>query len=113
MPNDSGKQQKLQILIEPVHGRYWKIQQHQKNTRLAQILKKNPLISRDFICSQSLQGKQGDLTKITYPPHPKKKKKKICVWVAYIKRQLGIATQVAVIKVNDTVARNRNSVSAQ
>lgn len=33
------------------------------------------------------------------------------VWVAYIKRQFGIATQVSVIKV--TVAENRNSVFAQ
>jgi hypothetical protein len=33
------------------------------------------------------------------------------VWVAYIKRQLGIATQVSMVKV--TVAKNRNSVSAQ
>ena len=36
---------------------------------------------------------------------------KLAVWVAYIKRQLGIATQVSVIKV--TVPKNRNSVSAQ
>jgi len=36
---------------------------------------------------------------------------KLTVWVAYIKRQLGIATQVSVIKV--TVTKNRNSVSAQ
>ena len=35
------------------------------------------------------------------------------VWVAYIKRQLGIANQVSVIKVKVTVAKNRNSVSAQ
>ncbi len=35
------------------------------------------------------------------------------VWVAYIKRQLGIATQVSVIKVKVTVAKNRNSVSTQ
>ena len=35
---------------------------------------------------------------------------KIAVWVAYIKRQLGIATQVSVIKVKVTV-KNRNSVS--
>ena len=34
------------------------------------------------------------------------------VWVAYIKRQLGIATQVSVIKVKVTVAKNRNSVLA-
>jgi len=36
---------------------------------------------------------------------------KLGVWVAYIKMQLGIATQVYVIKV--TVTKNRNSVSAQ
>jgi len=36
---------------------------------------------------------------------------KLAVWVAYIKTQLGIATQVFVIKV--TVTKNRNSVSAQ
>jgi hypothetical protein len=35
------------------------------------------------------------------------------VWVAYKKRQLGIGTQVSVIKVKVTVAKNRNSVSAQ
>jgi len=34
------------------------------------------------------------------------------VWVAYIKRQLGIATQVSVIKVKVTVAKNRKSFSA-
>jgi hypothetical protein len=34
------------------------------------------------------------------------------VWVAYIKRQLAIATQMSVIKVKVTVAKNRNSVSA-
>jgi len=38
---------------------------------------------------------------------------KLTVWVAYIKRQLGIATQVSVIKVKVTVTKNRNSVSAQ
>jgi len=38
---------------------------------------------------------------------------KLAVWVAYIKRQLGIATQVTVIKVKVTVTKNRNSVSAQ
>jgi len=38
---------------------------------------------------------------------------KLAVWVAYIKRQLGIATQVSVIKVKVTVTENRNSVSAQ
>jgi len=35
------------------------------------------------------------------------------VWVAYNKTQLGIATQVSVIKVKVTVTKNRNSVSAQ
>jgi len=38
---------------------------------------------------------------------------KLAVWVAYIKTQLGIATQVYVFKVNVTVTKNRNSVSAQ
>jgi len=38
---------------------------------------------------------------------------KLAVWVANIKRQLGIATQVNVIKVKVTVNKNRNSVSAQ
>ena len=38
---------------------------------------------------------------------------KLAVWVAYIKKQLGIATQVSVIKVKVTVTKNRNSVSAQ
>ena len=38
---------------------------------------------------------------------------KLAVWVAYIKRQLGIATQVSVIKVKVTVTKNRNSVSTQ
>jgi len=45
---------------------------------------------------------------------------KLAVWVAYINKQLGIATQVSVIaikvsviKVNVTVTKNRNSVSAQ
>jgi len=37
---------------------------------------------------------------------------KLAVWVAYIKTQLGIATQVYVIKVKVTVTKNRNSVSA-
>jgi len=37
---------------------------------------------------------------------------KLAVWVAYIKAQLGIATQVSVIKVKVTVTKNRNSVSA-
>ena len=35
------------------------------------------------------------------------------VWVAYIKTQLGIATQVSVITVKVTVTENRNSVFAQ
>ena len=38
---------------------------------------------------------------------------KLAVWVGYIKRQVGIATQVSVIKVKVTVTKNRNSVSAQ
>jgi len=38
---------------------------------------------------------------------------KLAVWVAYIKMQLGIATQVYVIKVKVTITKNRNSVSAQ
>ena len=38
---------------------------------------------------------------------------KLAVWLAYIKRQLGIATQVSVIKVKVKVTKNRNSVSAQ
>ena len=38
---------------------------------------------------------------------------KFGVWVAYIKTQLGIASQVYVIKVKVTVTKNRNSVSAQ
>ena len=38
---------------------------------------------------------------------------KLAVWVAYNKRQLGIATQMSVIKVKVTVTKNRNSVSAQ
>ena len=38
---------------------------------------------------------------------------KLAVWVAFIKRQLGIVTQVSVIKVKVTVTKNRNSVSAQ
>ena len=38
---------------------------------------------------------------------------KLGVWVAYIKTQLGIATQVYVIKVKVTVTTNRNSVLAQ
>ena len=38
---------------------------------------------------------------------------KFGVWVAYIKTQLRIATQMYVIKVIVTVTRNRNSVSAQ
>ena len=38
---------------------------------------------------------------------------KLALWVAYIKTQLGIATQVSVTKVKVTVTKNRNSVSAQ
>jgi len=38
---------------------------------------------------------------------------KLAVWVAYIKTQLRIATQVIKIKVKVTVTKNRNSVSAQ
>jgi hypothetical protein len=38
---------------------------------------------------------------------------KFGVWVAYIKWQLGVATQVSVIKVKVTVTKNRNSVFAQ
>ena len=38
---------------------------------------------------------------------------KLGVWVAYNKTQLGIATQVSVIKVKVTVTKNRNSVSPQ
>jgi len=38
---------------------------------------------------------------------------KLAVWVAYIKTQLGIATQASVIKVKVTVTKNRKSVSAQ
>ncbi len=38
---------------------------------------------------------------------------KLSVLVTYNKRPLGIATQVSVIKVKVTVAKNRNSVSAQ
>jgi len=38
---------------------------------------------------------------------------KLAVWVAYIRRQLGIVNQVSVIKVKVTVTKNRNSVSAQ
>jgi len=38
---------------------------------------------------------------------------KLAVWVAYIKMQLGIATQVSVIKFKVTVTKNSNSVSAQ
>jgi len=37
---------------------------------------------------------------------------KLAVWVAYIKMQLGISTQVYVIKVKVTVTK-RNSVAAQ
>ena len=35
---------------------------------------------------------------------------KLAVWVTYIQMQLGIATQVSVIKVNVTVTKNRISV---
>jgi len=38
---------------------------------------------------------------------------KLGVWVAYIKTQLAIATQVYVINVKVTVTKKRNSVSAQ
>jgi len=38
---------------------------------------------------------------------------KLAVWVAYIMMQLGIATQVSVIKVNVTFTKSRNSVFAQ
>jgi len=38
---------------------------------------------------------------------------KLAVWVAYFKTQLGIATQVSVIKVKVTVTKNRNYVFAQ
>jgi len=38
---------------------------------------------------------------------------KLAIWVAYIKWQLGIATEVSVIKVKVTVAKNSNSVFAQ
>jgi len=38
---------------------------------------------------------------------------KLALWVAYIKTQLGTATQVYVIKVKVTVTKNRNSVSAR
>jgi len=38
---------------------------------------------------------------------------KLAVWVAYIKSQLKITTQVSVIKVKVTVSKNRNSVSTQ
>jgi hypothetical protein len=38
---------------------------------------------------------------------------KLGVWVAYNKMQLGIATQVSVIKVKVTVSKKRNPVSAQ
>jgi len=37
---------------------------------------------------------------------------KLGVWVAYVKRQIGIATQVSVIKVKITVAKNRRLVFA-
>ena len=38
---------------------------------------------------------------------------KLGVWVAYIKTQLVVATQVYVIKVKVTVTKNKNSVSTQ
>ena len=38
---------------------------------------------------------------------------KLGIWVAYIKKKLGIATKVSVIKVKVIVTKNRNSVSAQ
>jgi len=38
---------------------------------------------------------------------------KLAILVAYIKRQLGIATQASVIKVKVTVTKNRYSVFAQ
>jgi len=38
---------------------------------------------------------------------------KLAVWVAYIKAQLVIATEVYVIKVKVTVTKNRNSFTAQ
>jgi len=37
---------------------------------------------------------------------------KFSIWVAYIKWQLGIATQVSVIKVKDTVAKIENNNTA-
>jgi len=37
----------------------------------------------------------------------------LAVWVAYIKMQLGIATQVSVFKDKVTVTKNRNLVSAR
>jgi hypothetical protein len=38
---------------------------------------------------------------------------KLGIWVGYIKRQLGIATQMSVVKVKVTDTKNRNSVYAQ
>jgi len=38
---------------------------------------------------------------------------KLAVWVAFIETQLGIATQVYVIKVKVIVTKNKNSVSTQ
>jgi hypothetical protein len=38
---------------------------------------------------------------------------KLGVWVAYTKRRLGITYQASEIKIKVTVAKNRNSVSAQ
>jgi len=37
---------------------------------------------------------------------------KLGVWVAYVKRQLGIATQVTVVKVKVTLAKSWISISA-
>jgi len=37
---------------------------------------------------------------------------KLGVWVADVKRQLGIVTQVSVVKVKVTLAKNRKSISA-
>jgi hypothetical protein len=38
---------------------------------------------------------------------------KFGVWVVHIKMQLGIATQVSMVKAKDAVTKNRNSISAQ
>jgi len=50
-----------------------------------------------------------------HEPHQNKNHSltKLAVWKAYIKTQIGIATQVSVIKVKVTLTKNRNSVSAQ